>query len=143
MIEILFNVSSPNDILNYQIKETMGEPFQNLQDDTSYYLNRYKRSNVDAEWILDSVWTVRKTNYYEVVTEGNFSYLKLSFPFEEEKKWNGNTFFGSTTYQSAFDEYQLLHVYEPYTLLDSTDVRSVTVVQEDVNDNCIERDDRI
>ncbi len=139
---IQYNFNVPPDTIKYQLKEVFSEEFENLEGGNSYKLERFKRENVQGDWKIDSVWTVRKNSYNVIVTEGNNPYIKLSFPLEEEKTWDGNALFADTSSFNNFDEYQMIDVYEPYKIFDSTEVRSVTVVQEETTDNLLFRNIR-
>ncbi|MDX2188448.1 MAG: hypothetical protein SFY32_01180 [Bacteroidota bacterium] len=97
--KIKYSFSSKNDTQIYQLKEVVGDTFTDLEGNIGYALLRYKRyytnkSNLsglkDSSWTVDSVWNFRSDNFNTVVFESNTPYIKLSYPIELGKSWNGN-----------------------------------------------------
>jgi len=77
----------------YQLKVAFQETFQDLEGKTSYKLFRFKKSNNNFEFTLDSIWyTKQPDNSQILIIENNVPYLKLSNPLYESKTWNGNLY---------------------------------------------------
>ncbi len=96
---ISYNVSETNYFLNspstqstYQLKEVIADSYKDLVSGTTYRIERYKRNNGRENWILLNVWTARNTYQSAVKVEENVPFVKLVFPVELFKKWNGNSF---------------------------------------------------
>lgn len=76
----------------YQLKEIITDTFTNLSGEKQYVLERYVRNNVDAPWQIDSVWSALRTGLQAIKFENNVPYVKLTFPTENNKFWNGNAY---------------------------------------------------
>ncbi len=76
----------------YQLKEVIGDEFVGESGDTLNEVLRYVRPNGLEVFRLDSVFSVRKNENVVVKMEHNIPYVKLDFPIEEGKTWNGNLF---------------------------------------------------
>jgi len=76
----------------YQLKEVIGDEFVGENGEKLYEVLRYVRPNGLENFRLDSVFSVRKDNNVIVKMEHNIPYVKLDFPIEEGKTWNGNQF---------------------------------------------------
>ncbi len=76
----------------YQIREIITETFTDLESKSTYKIQRYKRTTASTPWQVDSVWSTKIDNYNALRNENNKTFLKLSFPLEVGKKWNGNAF---------------------------------------------------
>ena len=87
-------------IVTYQLREVVEQPFIDETGKESYRIVRYIRGNGRQNWQVENVWAARTDLIGAVRTEENMPYLKLIFPFEEQKTWDGNTFndFGRETY---------------------------------------------
>jgi hypothetical protein len=105
----------------YQVKEIIKDTIQ-IGNETVYRLERFYRDSPDQPWPFqpDSVWTIRKNNFQLIKTENNFRYIKLVFPIEEGKTWDGNalnTLFAENYKMSNIDKpYQVNEHYFPKTL---------------------------
>ena len=87
--KIEHKVAQLSDTTYYQLKEVVGEAFKSGNEDV-YPIERYVRENENLAWRLDSVWSARRNAYQAVVVENNISIIKLSFPLEEGRRWDGN-----------------------------------------------------
>ncbi|WP_338759742.1 hypothetical protein WAF17_12230 [Bernardetia sp. ABR2-2B] len=76
----------------YQLKEVIGEEFEGENGEKLNEVLRYVRPNGLEVFRLDSVFSVRKDENVVVKMEHNIPYVKLDFPIEEGKTWNGNLF---------------------------------------------------
>ena len=138
VIEIEHVFASENDTSAFQLKEVVADSFVNLEGGLSHLIHRFKRSQPEDNWTLDSVWSARKTGNFAVMTENNVPLMKMVFPLQEGKSWDGNSLNGKDT-----DEYTMTDVFRSYTLADSVVVdKSVFIVQENENDNLLFRDIR-
>lgn len=77
----------------YQLKVALQDSWIDLESNTSYKMFRYTRPNTATDFMLDSLWHVKKMNGNNVVvTENNVPYLKLSMPLVKDKTWSGNLY---------------------------------------------------
>jgi hypothetical protein len=76
----------------YQLKEIIGDEFVGENGEKLNEVLRYVRLNGLENFRLDSVFSVRKDANVVVKMEHNIPYIKLDFPIEEGKTWNGNLF---------------------------------------------------
>jgi hypothetical protein len=76
----------------YQLKEKVADSFIGASGETILRLERYKRPTENAEWQIDSVWSVRKNNYNVVRKENNVDFVVLTFPVRTNNSWNGNMY---------------------------------------------------
>lgn len=64
-----------------------------LRDDSGallYTIERYERGSIADPWRLKRIWTAARTADQAVRTEENQRFLKLIFPLELRRTWNGN-----------------------------------------------------
>lgn len=76
----------------YQLKEVIGDEFLGENGEKLNEVLRYVRTDGLDNFRLDSVFSVRKDENIVVKMEHNVPYVKLDFPIEEGKTWNGNLF---------------------------------------------------
>ncbi|WP_375558887.1 hypothetical protein ACE193_14235 [Bernardetia sp. OM2101] len=78
--------------ITYQLKEVIGDEFLGENGEKLNEVLRYVRPNGLEVFRLDSVFSVRKDENVVVKMEHNIPYIKMDFPIEEDKTWNGNLF---------------------------------------------------
>lgn len=76
----------------YQLKEIVTDTFTNLSGEKQFVLERYVRTSFDSPWQIDSVWSALRTGSQAIKFENNVPYIKLVFPTENNKRWNGNAY---------------------------------------------------
>ena len=122
---------SPNgsiDTVNYRLKEIVSES-SIIADETSFRIDRYRRDIEANPWVIDSVWWARINTYQAIVIEHNVPIIKLSFPVEEDRRWDGNAMNARD-----FDEFKMLNVGLTYQV-DSKDYpNSLEMFMEDLID---------
>jgi len=91
---------------NYQVKEVIESEFIDADDYPSLRLERYFRATESDEWLIKNVWKSRLNYLKALKTEENVTYIKLSFPPEENKTWDGNAF---NSYPALQYKYQDVH----------------------------------
>lgn len=92
-----YKKTSPQfDTFQYQIKEVISSFFQNNSGQTTQRIVRYKRTDTTVAWsnILtpEKVWTGNLLSTEALRQEDNYVYVKLIFPPELNKTWNGNSY---------------------------------------------------
>lgn len=126
---------------SFQIKEILSDTFSTgslLQ----YRVERFKRRKpiIDTIWPSqpDSVWSVYYFSNQIIKVENNVKIVKLVFPVEEKKKWNGNVFNNFGT-----DVFEMNRIGKP--LVVNTNTFSNTLIVDQANDtaNIVRSDYRI
>ena len=84
-----FNVEEQ---FSYEIKTLVTDSFQNASGNFSYILSRYKRTAPDENWAALDTWVARTNESEVVVNEGNIPFVKISFPVQADRSWNGNAY---------------------------------------------------
>jgi hypothetical protein len=112
----------------YQLRETIFDSIPSL-DQTTYLLRRDVRANSLESWESDSIWTVTRTSNFLSITENNIPFIKLTFPVNTGREWDGNSLNSreATTYY-----YQSLETLAIDTLGNQDQIR---VIIKDIEDN--------
>lgn len=134
--EILYSISS-FDTLKYELKETVVSSFENAEGGTTYTIHREKRNTGQETWKLDSVWSARKTNALAVSVENNISFVKMVFPVKNDLRWDGNVMNSLAEKQYVYDMN-----LEKMTFSEQEFSDLVKVIQSDVEENIVNRDER-
>ena len=119
-------------IINYELRETVTESFENLEGGTSYKITIEKRMPESENWILDSIWTARKDEYRAILVSNNVPVISLTFPIEEGKSWDSN---GLNS--EAPKEFTMVNAREPFEGRYDVYDQSVTVIQDDLPDEIV------
>jgi len=79
------------DTFSFLIKERI-DTFFFIDNQKIYRLERYKKENNINKWQLTDIWHfyIYKNNFIKV--EENIPYVKINFPIELKKQWDGNMF---------------------------------------------------
>lgn len=122
----------------FELKEEIAEAYQ-FGDEIRHVVKRFKREDSLSPWPSqpDSVWSISRDAYQLVKVENNIRFIKLIFPLEEGKRWNGNALNSSDE-----DDYQMERPGQPYSIDSDVYAETVKVVQND-NENKIDKDYRI
>ena len=117
---VSYNVTQTTWVLNgpqtgttvtYQLKDTITGQFNDLANGLSYRIERYRRENRLDNWRLVRVWTARTNRQSVIRTEENMPYVKLVFPIEEGRSWNGNVFNGMAAKNYYFKDLNKTHTF--------------------------------
>lgn len=125
-----FNLDTAIDNYSFQIREEIDSGFVDAEGDWAYRISRFKRLNDSLPWDFLNLWTAKMTNTSAQRVEDNIRFVKLSFPINERKTWNGNA------YNYFIEEdyfYQDIHI--PFSLNGLNFDSSVTVIQNDFTSN--------
>lgn len=115
---------------DYQLKMEVVDSFVNQEGGYTYTIHRSRRNSANDPWEFWQVWSVRATPSSLIVSEENVPYVRLAFPIEVNRTWNGNAF--NTL---SADTYTLTTIGKSYTLEGGEQVGPyVQVVQEDSGD---------
>ncbi len=81
-----------HDTLTYQLKEIIADDFIDNSGRRAQRIERYRRQDESDSWMISDVWhSVRTTRTAEKVEE-DVRYVKLMFPVNEFKSWDGNAY---------------------------------------------------
>jgi hypothetical protein len=140
---VAYNVKEINYFLNeprrteatYQLKEVIKEQYKDLANNTTYRIERYRRANGRDNWTLLNVWTARIDYLAAIKVEENVPIIKLAFPAENGKKWNGNSL--NTLNQ---DEFEIRDAGKSFIFAGKNYTETLTVQQS--NDSTIVNKDK-
>jgi len=97
---------------------------------------RYRISENNKKEVVSTIVKNRTSNLARVKL-GNYEEVRLSFPIEEGKSWNG------LPQEFQEDEFRIFQAFQSYDLADSTFESTVQVIQEDNQDSIANFDKRI
>ena len=97
---IIYNIESVTidteinlfDTTIYQLKETVESIYLDTTGEEVARIERYTRENDTLPWVISDVWTAKRTGSSAQKTEENIKYIKMIFPAEKGKTWNGNAY---------------------------------------------------
>lgn len=78
------------DTLTYQLKELIESSFIGSNGKIQYRIERYIRNNDTLPWQISDVWSEYFLDNKFVKVEENIPYIKINFPIELDKSWDGN-----------------------------------------------------
>lgn len=109
---------------NFQIKELVSEKYT-INGEERYRIERYQRNSPSDSWppMPDSVWSAIVTSSRAVRIENNTRFVKLVFPVENGKQWNGNV---ENNYGE--ESYQMRDAGKSFTVLSTTYPKTVSVL---------------
>ena len=111
----------------YQLKTEVVDSFPNQEGGYTYTIHRSRRNTTNDPWEFQEVWSVRLNSANVVVYEENTPFIKIVFPAEEGRYWDGNAMNSMPT-----DEYALTITGESYELASGLTVEEfIQIVQED------------
>ncbi|UII31132.1 hypothetical protein LVD17_22835 [Fulvivirga ulvae] len=123
---------------NFQRKAEVVDSFSNQAGTISYIVHYSTRETENDSWEFSTAWTARKDGNQAILIEENIPYIKISFPVENGKIWNGNAL-------NALDSnlYEMDSLYSRYiTPAQDTIKSTLTVIQGDNQDFTVELDRR-
>jgi hypothetical protein len=106
----------------YEIKTVISDSIANAAGTFTYVISRFKRTLPTEAWASLDTWTSRMDSREVIVQEGNVPFLKLNFPVETGREWNGNKYnnqesveFCDGTAITSCDLYSFGEIEKPYT----------------------------
>ena len=121
IVEIFHDIAlePQHDTLRYQIKEVLAEVLIDNEGDTAQKIKRYYRESDSSTWILQDIWTQKRTASTAEVVNENGRAIKLVFAIAYDRFWNANALNNSDALSCYFED-----IYLPFalneTLYDST-----------------------
>jgi hypothetical protein len=89
---IVDKTSNKDSTYHYQLKEVVDTTFEDNSGRINYRIERYIRKDITSAWAIADVWFECISDYSAQKVEENIRYVKLRFPVEKNKTWNGNLF---------------------------------------------------
>lgn len=136
--EISYTAFNPPESLTYELRVEVTDAFENQKGELTYVLYRSTRHSDNEDWTYQETWSVRITNQFALVAEGNTTYAKLVFPMRVNMSWNGNLF---------NDEGEDLYTLEQYggnfDAGNGVMFSDVVVVNQNRESNLVFKDDRL
>lgn len=80
------------DTFVFQYKEQITGSYVDVTGETAQQVSRFYRYNDTLPWTALNQWTQMRTALNAQKVEENTRYVKLVFPIERNKKWNGNLY---------------------------------------------------
>lgn len=114
-----------HDTNRYQIKELIGEELVDNEGDTIQKIKRFWRQNDTSVWVLQDIWTQKRTASTAEVVEENDRMIKMVFAIAYNRTWDGNALNNENRLECYYE-----NIYEPYSLAHLTFDSTVTVEKE-------------
>ena len=99
------------DTTQFYLREVMVEDFIDEEGQLAWRVERYKKNNLQDTFQLTDVWVQKRTTTSAERFEENQRFVRLIFPVNEGKSWNGNAYNTSEPWN-----YNYTNVDEPYSL---------------------------
>ena len=128
--EITKSVLFGYDTARFQLKESLVDSFPGQGGDIIYLLHRSKRLTEIDTWKLDSVWTARRNQSQAVTVESNVPFIKLVFPIDENKIWDGNKLNSADN-----DAYEMRNLFASFDTGLEVIEETLTVIQNEKLDS--------
>lgn len=138
--EIRYSAVNISDTLNYQLREEVKGSFVNNQGEVSRIIHRLTRANSSQPWALDSVWTARLEKDRVVSIENNNSIVKMVFPAQANRVWDGNIY-----NTKPVDQFKILNIGVATNLAVNEDLevtQTMTIEHENDEDGITFKDMR-
>lgn len=108
----------------YQIKEVVGETYQDEEGDNAQKLRRYHRVDSTGSWVIKDVWAIKLTGTTAEVVEENKRRIKMGFAISYEQYWDGNALNNDDKEECYYSK-----ITDPYTVDNGTVIDSTTIVE--------------
>lgn len=81
---------------NYVKEELIGTTLDN-QGESIFIIERFEKQNLNDEWLIQNVWTVKATDNRIEETSENIKLVKMIFPLQEGKNFDATLFVDENT----------------------------------------------
>lgn len=129
-----------NDTLNYQLREVVDSPFTDGAGNTMYKVMRFRRATANDAWSLHEIFAAGIAGNEAIQQEGNFRYVKLSFPVREGRSWDADVY--NNEDPDGFLRSRYAEVHKPATI-DDNSFDSTTLVELNNAEDAISSDYKI
>lgn len=135
---ITFDILGNIDTAIFQLKSEVVDSFASQSGDITYIIHRHTRNTENDPWEFQRAWSAYINSNQAVMIEENIPYLKITFPVENDRQWDGNKL--NTLEQ---DDYVLDSLGSAYITPNDTIDNTLTVIQSDNQDFIIQQDKRV
>lgn len=127
VLEIFHDIAlePQHDTIRYQIKEVLAEFLIDNEGDTAQKIKRYFRESDTSAWILQDIWTQKRTASTAEVVNENGRGIKLVFAIAYDRFWNGNALNNDAEISCYYED-----IYLPFTLNETLYDSTVRVEKE-------------
>ena len=103
--KVQFSISGNRDTSVFYLRELNANTFINGENKEAIRIERLVKNNLQDNWVIDSIWQLIDNNTQVLKIENNKTFIKLSYPVDEEISWNGNAFnnLGENNYRYLLD----------------------------------------
>lgn len=116
-----------HDTDHYQIKEVIGEEELDGEEEPYRKLYRYYRSADTLDWVMQDVWTVKRTGQALETLEENKRRISLAFSISYDQYWNYNALNEDDELTARYD-----NIYQPLAIGSHSYDSTVLVEIEDL-----------
>ncbi len=135
---IEFDILGTVDTAVFQLKSEVVDSFASQSGDITYIIHRHTRNTASDPWEFQRAWSAYLNSNQAVLIEENIPFLKITFPIENERQWDGNKL--NTLEQ---DDYLLDSLGATYVTPNDTIDNTLTIIQSDNQDFIIQQDKRV
>lgn len=75
---------------SYQLKIELTDSFPSGNGAYVYVMTRSTRPSMNNSWTFVETWSARRNSLEAVINEGNIPFVKMPFPTDTDRQWNGN-----------------------------------------------------
>lgn len=104
-------LSPAHDTDYYQIKEVIGEEFEDEEGESVRKLYRYYRPTDSLNWTMNDVWTIKRTKQTGETLEENKRRISMAFSISYDRFWNYNALNEDNELTSRYE-----NIYEPLSI---------------------------
>lgn len=115
------------DTLNYKVREVIESKYTDTTGGEVMRIERYIKRTDTTAWEIKDVWTAKLLTNALHKTEENVKFVKINFPAEIGKEWDGNAF---NTLESEYYEITDMDVSEHIGNFDFDSVLTITQVND-------------
>lgn len=135
--EKTYSISDAPITREFELRTVVVDSFL-LKDNTySYVLYRYSRDDESKDWTYIDTWSAYTDANRAIMQEGNTSFVKISFPAQLGRQWDGNAY-----NPMAEDEYEIIEA-GAVTVEGKSYDDCITIRHEDNQDFIVYRDKRM
>jgi hypothetical protein len=84
------------------IKDVIDTSFQDLTNNTVFYVKRYYKADTAKNYIFQQLYTVSALNSKIEVVQDNLRYIKLVFPVTYQGTWGGNKYINTNSTSEVY-----------------------------------------
>lgn len=132
-----------SDTSSYQIMEVLGEEFTDAIGQPAIEVERYKRFSSSEDWVLQQVWVQKRTTRSGERVEDNQRYIRMIFPIEDGKTWNGNAYNVYSDWMYTFQGVGSTRMVGPFTFQNTLKVNqrnNVNLIDQEIAEEIYAKD---